>query len=309
MTASAFNGAFTLLQGRSFHSTYAFDNSHRINAHLAFGDLSLCNVETLSPGDVREIRAGFQFIHSVFHMSMPSISVVVSSDRHGAMGPEHQFLPPSIAIDSTPMSALATRRHQTLMFLLRTKSESFDSLAHEFLRGADLHSSICFLRKAGIDLGLSPQLYGLVDTVRSRHGNYANAIVSCVEEEYRRNVIGSRRARITDLDLRFFLAVMLNCSNRESAMKAISFNYPSADPIDKVCSWIKQLNDPLLTGINFNDTTIELFGALLRGGTISAAISLLSQKYGSANVEPHEQSLGEGAAIIRESPALACLFR
>src|SRR5438128_9880383 len=63
----AFSGAFQVLLGSSIHSSYTFREDKVISEHFSVGELALNGVELLKQRDVRTIKAGRQFIHSLFH--------------------------------------------------------------------------------------------------------------------------------------------------------------------------------------------------------------------------------------------------
>ena len=73
----SFSGAFTLLTGSSVHSRYSFDLEEAINERLQLGGLAWQQSELLSPGDVRKIESGRRFIHALFHLERPSVTIVV----------------------------------------------------------------------------------------------------------------------------------------------------------------------------------------------------------------------------------------
>ncbi|HEX3280052.1 MAG TPA: hypothetical protein VHR36_02375, partial [Pyrinomonadaceae bacterium] len=64
----AFTGAFQVLLGSSIHSRYSFNEKKVINEHLCVGDIKLEEVQLLKLNDVRLIKPGRDFIHSLFHL-------------------------------------------------------------------------------------------------------------------------------------------------------------------------------------------------------------------------------------------------
>ena len=75
----SFDGAFCVLGGSSIHSTYRFHECARTSERVLLGDVEHLHSELLQPGDVRAIASGSSFIHSLFHLDRPSMSVVVST--------------------------------------------------------------------------------------------------------------------------------------------------------------------------------------------------------------------------------------
>src|SRR6266404_1699898 len=77
----SFSGAFQLLLGSSVHSRYRFENPQEINPHFLVGDILLDDVSLLRKGDIREIVAGPQLIHSLFHLDRPSVTITVRTHK------------------------------------------------------------------------------------------------------------------------------------------------------------------------------------------------------------------------------------
>src|SRR6185295_18122403 len=67
----AFCGAFQVLLGSSIHSRYSFCEDKIINEHFSVGKISLEEVQLLKLNDIRTIRPGRNFIHSLFHLDRP----------------------------------------------------------------------------------------------------------------------------------------------------------------------------------------------------------------------------------------------
>lgn len=70
-------GAFQVLAGSSLHTTFSFDESERVTSCVALGELKLRKLETLRQGDVREVAVGRAFIHSLFHLDRPSVTIAI----------------------------------------------------------------------------------------------------------------------------------------------------------------------------------------------------------------------------------------
>ncbi|MFT3837320.1 MAG: hypothetical protein QM723_10035 [Myxococcaceae bacterium] len=73
----AFCGAFTVLQGRSLHARYRFDEAEKIAPHLFVGELALTEVAPLEEGDVEPIAEGRELVHRVWHWTYPTVSCAV----------------------------------------------------------------------------------------------------------------------------------------------------------------------------------------------------------------------------------------
>src|SRR5262249_17465041 len=113
----AFAGAFHVLAGASIHSQYAFDLHERVSRRLLLGDLRLRGVEQLGQGDTRPIRPGPQFIHAVFHLDRPSVTVVVRTPSKKELLPQYSYCKPSAAYAHFELGEQMTRQLQLLAML------------------------------------------------------------------------------------------------------------------------------------------------------------------------------------------------
>jgi len=72
-----FAGAFVNVLGRSLHCTYRFSDAERINPSVHVGALSLRAADLIPEDRVETIDAGAGFIHQVWHLSRPTVVVVI----------------------------------------------------------------------------------------------------------------------------------------------------------------------------------------------------------------------------------------
>jgi hypothetical protein len=70
-----FSGAFQVLAGTSVRSVYEF-KAHNAHGRCQIGDLHHRDVALLRPGTTQTIERGERFVHSVFHLGYPSVTIV-----------------------------------------------------------------------------------------------------------------------------------------------------------------------------------------------------------------------------------------
>jgi len=92
-----FSGAFMNLSGVTIHCTYEFGAADAIDETVHVGALKLKGMEAISEGRVRPIEAGGRFIHQVWHVSQPTVVLVVRTPPLTATLRQFQYLRPSIA--------------------------------------------------------------------------------------------------------------------------------------------------------------------------------------------------------------------
>ncbi|HSY50273.1 MAG TPA: hypothetical protein VLC46_15785 [Thermoanaerobaculia bacterium] len=92
-----FSGAFMNLSGVTIHCTYELGGAEAIDETVHVGALRLKNIEAISEGRVRTIEAGEGFIHQVWHISLPTVVLVVRTPPLTPSPRQFQYLRPSIA--------------------------------------------------------------------------------------------------------------------------------------------------------------------------------------------------------------------
>ena len=92
-----FSGAFINLSGVTIHCTYDFSEAERVDDSVQAGALRLRNVEAIGEGSVRQIEPGRGFIHQVWHVSQPTVVLVVRTAALRTIPRQFQYLRPSLA--------------------------------------------------------------------------------------------------------------------------------------------------------------------------------------------------------------------
>ena len=95
-----FSGAFAVASGSSLQSRYRFEEFERFGDTVWVGALHQLDLEYLRQGDCRQIWAGDKFIHSVFHLESPSLSLCVrTSGGRNLIPVQRDFSPVGLARD------------------------------------------------------------------------------------------------------------------------------------------------------------------------------------------------------------------
>src|SRR5262249_25124801 len=89
----AFAGSFQLLSGASIEATFTFAPSRDVDGHLRVGELNAIRSTLVHPGDVSLIPPGPSYIHSLFHLVRPSLSLVVRTFSDASMGVQRAYSP------------------------------------------------------------------------------------------------------------------------------------------------------------------------------------------------------------------------
>jgi len=319
----AFSGAFQVFAGSSIHSWYEFFPDDHVNVFMQFGRMELKVCELLKAGDVQEIIAGCSYIHSLFHLDDPSVTIVVRTRKSPMYLPQYSYHKPHLALDPFYVQDSMTKKVQSMGAMLKAKRPDADEKIGAMLAVSDIQQTYFLLsnlrtmlrsdkiRKMFAVEKFEERFDALFEISRMRHGQRAERLRDVFLRYEKVNVIFDRRNYVTDPALRFFLAVLLNVEGRENIYKLIAQRFPESNPQEKVLDWTFDLANTRVVGIdppnalgidNFGDIDIAVFEEMLNGKDAAAiADSLRAQGAPVDNIEQRIQA-------ISRSPLLHTLF-
>lgn len=236
-----FSGAFHVLEGSSLQSTYRFTEARRYNERLLSGRLDLLQVELLTKGDVRPIRAGAELVHALFHLDRPSVSVVVRTPSDELVGPQYSYSRAGLAFDPFAKAEAMTRKIQTLDLLHTLGDPEFESLARATVTRADSFVTFRLLTYLAKRIDDHDKYVAFLESIRPAHGALLDALKAHAEEERRDDYIIARRRLAKQADHRFFLALLLNLPDRSHILDVVRGAFPSHPPVETILRWIAEL--------------------------------------------------------------------
>ncbi len=325
----SFCGAFQVLLGSSIHSRYSFQEDTVINEHFSAGKITLEEVQLLSLNDVRTIRPGRNFIHSLFHLDRPSATITIRTDHTPSAAVQYDYHKPHFALNPFFKNALVTKKLQTVTLLLGMKHKDADAMIGDLVCGSDFHTAYFILREIYHQLQTSEmdELFGLstgksrfntiLDRAKTVHGELAELILPVSEEHERQVDIILRRQTITTEEHRFFLALLLNIPNREKVLQLVKERYPDQDPVETVLDWVEQLGRTRVLGSKetnalglpeFNDNYVFVLECLLRGLQEDEIRERAKTEYPAESATELIQDIPALAATLKESTLFRSLL-
>ncbi|HYJ88256.1 MAG TPA: hypothetical protein VEW46_19485 [Pyrinomonadaceae bacterium] len=301
----AFTGAFQVLLGSSIHSRYSFREDKIINEHFSVGEISLEEVKLLEVNDVRTIRPGRNFIHSLFHLERPSATITIRTSHTPSAAVQYDYRKPHFALNPFFKNAVLTKKLQTVALLLGMKHPQADTLIGDLVCASDFHTAYYVLTQSFnyLQSNEMDSLFGLstskdrFKTVLQRckevHGELTDLVLPVLEEQERQTSIILRRSTITSDEHRFFLALLLNISSRDKVLELVKQRNPDQDPVDTVLDWVEELGLTRVLGSNenalgmseFNDSYVFVLECLLRGLSGEAINQRALAEYPSASAD------------------------
>jgi hypothetical protein len=266
----SFCGAFQVFEGSSLHSNYEFQVEEKLNFFSEIGKIKLKQAQLLKKGDVREIADGKRFIHSLFHLDQPSVTLIVRTIRTPLSYPQFSYRKPNLAIDPYFEDPNVVKKIQVAVMLIRMKRDNADEQIADLLRSSDLLVSYYILGNIKPYLASNElektfnisqnRFTKLIGVVQETHGKSAESLPQIFAEELRLEEIAGRRSLITDAEHRFFLALLMNLDDKEHIFKMINERFPDSDAIEKVLDWTFDLSNTKIMSSNLpNALGIESF--------------------------------------------------
>lgn len=237
-----FSGAFHVLAGSSIHSHFEFENAQPVTAHFRLGDLRLKDTQLLETGCTVPIVSGKTCIHSLFHLDTPSVTVVVRTHSDPGTGPQFNYLPPHVALDPFHHDALTMRRKQLLDVLEQTGDPEYPALVLEMIAELDFERAFFILQNCMGHLRNLEAWEEVWDAFTKKHGRMAGMVEPTLKEIIRRDGIAALRGNIEEIEHRFFLALLLNVSEREGILEMVGQRYPG-DALETALRWAEELSE------------------------------------------------------------------
>jgi hypothetical protein len=312
-----FSGAFQVLLGGSIHTTYTFERSEVITRALVLGKLTANHSELLRAGDVRSIVSGDRFIHSLFHLERPSVTLVVRTRHDAGTDPQYSYRVPGIAFDpfasDERMSPLLR-----LLGVLDPRSPDTATLLADVIAHADLGSVVAILMTWFALRPVDPHAAeALLAIVAQRHRALATNLRSALQEARRQALIIHRRRSHHRAEHRFFLALLLNVRDREPILRLVEQQYPGRDPVDRIVGWIEQLTavqpaDPDANGAGrdeyeLGEGELKVLRHLLQQRSPDQVVAALHEEYD--DIEHQRPEILELCASLASSVLFQPLLR
>jgi hypothetical protein len=305
----AFSGAFHVLHGSSIHVGWEFVPESRVSGHLQYGRVALKKAEILRTGDTRSIRAGDEFIHTTFHLEVPTVSVVVRTTNEQEHMPQYTYLPPSICYDAHETVPLLWRKSQILAMLVKTgRVEEHDEMLRWLFDTSDTFAVFRYLYQAN-RLRDEAAFEDLLRAAAVRHETLVAKIAPVMASLRHQNQVTKLRNKVKDKDLRFFLALQITVPERETVLALLKQQYPEVDPVIRFSACLKQLSDADLLEEKLSDAWLLMLECLLRGLARRDQIAqTFAQKYAEETILEKWTKIENLAAAVRRFPLIRPLF-
>ncbi|MBA4696936.1 MAG: hypothetical protein H2069_06100 [Legionella sp.] len=278
-----FSGAFSLLHGRSIHTEYDFHSKKRFNAFFYIGDLKVSKTSILHTGDVKKITAGKSFIHSVFHLDSPSVTLVIRNNTSIEHHPQLGYYAPYVAFNAKDQQIALYRKIKSIQLMLNHQKEEGYRLLHQFVMQCSFYELyVLFSEISFFDFDLTQR--GLLSTHICKMP-YGNELLATLENQYQARRLNSLRGFIKDEEQRIFLAVLRNTPGKQNILKHLGelFQCETNDRLINVLTgFIEKISR--IGGVGFKSCN-----------QLNALVNILARDETDAEIERKISQLGKEA--------------
>jgi len=241
----SFSGAFKVLQGSSIHTTFSFQPRQTMSPDLILGEVTAEQTEYLHRGAVRQIVPRSEgLIHSLYHLDQPSLTIVVRTSGHEHYQPQYSYHRPYLCFNQ-----LRLEQDELVVMYLKLLG-----MAHQLT--PEVIPKLWIERIARLDFARLAYLYlqgeGYFQTASDREtflsqarliqGDWINYLEASVQFRDRLSRISQSRQVLSNPDLRYFLALLMNAKDRNDLFEMVKVRYPDRNPLECCAEWLTQLS-------------------------------------------------------------------
>lgn len=300
-------GAFGLLAGASLNSVYHFAPRRRVSSGLVLGDVRLERARLLAPGDVEPILPGDQLIHAVFHLDFPSVSIVVRRQAYLDAGPTYEYHPPHVSAQAWFASPVLTRKLEVLALMALVRPGEREAMARRCIDSEGLYGAFRVLQQE-VRRGDGAVFERLLAHAVARHGDDARRFGPSLRAQRTTLALTEARQRVTDPDLRFLLALLLNLPDHGWIARLVAARYPGVAVDDAIVGWLRALGASGVIGLELDELNEVIVRGLLGGGSDEAVVARVAAAFDAGSVDEQASALRAHIAQVRAVPGLAPLF-
>jgi len=306
----SFSGAFISLFGKNLHCVYSFSQKRKLHDRIQQGQLKFDRSEIMSPGSVHEIRSGPDFVHRVWHLSHPTISMVIRTYQDHTHPVLYTYHLSGLAISTLPLSErlhhTTIKKMQAMQFLHRIDHPQKEPFTEQIVMSADPWSCFLYLSRYLEITGNLRNLTRMTTNLHRQKKNWAKIYEAHFRDEHNAPLVNWEN--VSDEQQRMLLASLLSFTNREHVMKAIK-DYDSIVPADRFI--VENLRNAIRMknlNIAFPPIAYDLLKLLLKDLSFRRICLELKRLYAPYEVSRKMNEIKQTCAELTALPLMRPLF-
>ena len=305
----SFSGAFTNLTGHSLNCTYHFEPAARHGEGLLTGALSLDRAEYVSPGDVCPIAAGAKFIHRVWHLDCPTVTLVARTAERIPGLRQYSYHPQGMAVQYRARPPIEFQRRREFMgYLFRRRHPHRIALAEETLRRAHgwqhfilLGDLVTYYLK---DTDDAPELDGVIERLPAKSRLWLDKGLAVMRAAHPLKSVYWHRLSRTEH--RLLVALLCTYTERKPFVEWLGRHGYGGDWRALLTDWLSEMDADKALRLRLGSARAEIIEHLLGGLSDAQALDALRRTYTISEAEA--DLLKQGFKRFRELPFLRPLL-
>ena len=142
------------------------------------------------------------------------------------------------------------------------------------------------------------------ELAHARHGAAVDTLVAALAYEAEASRFMALRSRVTDADLRYFLAVLLVVPTAAAVRRLICARLPTQDYATTVIGWLTTLAEMHAFKYRLDEVQLQLIELMLRGQSFTKCLQQFARDYGRAETMAQKAELRQLYDQIKVMPYL-----
>lgn len=278
----SFSGAFTNLTGHSLNCIYRFEDARRHDEGLLTGALLLDRADYVRPGDVCPIAAGAQFIHRVWHLDCPTVTLVARTIKRQPNLRQYTYYSEGMAVQYRARPPVEFRRRREFMgYLFRRRHPRRIDLAGDVLSRAHgwelftlLQDLVSFYLK---DTDDAPELDGLIARLPAGSRLWIDKGLAIMRAAHPLNSVYWQRLRRTEH--RLLIALLNTYTERRPLIEWLAHHGYAGDWRAQLTEWLSEMDADKALRLHLGSARAEIIAHLLGGLSDAEALCELRRTY------------------------------
>ncbi|MBI4242791.1 MAG: hypothetical protein HY606_01770 [Planctomycetes bacterium] len=256
----SFTGAWVLLQGASLHNKFTFKAGSTYGG-ISTGKLSLESSELIKNGDINIIKPDSELIHQVWHLSCPSVSLVIRTAINSKL---RIYFPNLEVLSPEYLSKTTIKKVHLMQFLAESAHPLEKSFIANSLKNSDDFNSFWLLHKY---FGFTKNISKIHEIIKLSGQNYPwqADLIELFQSSHQVNL---DLRSIRDEGARLFCALLFSTLDTEQIVKIIKEYAPDRSPLETATNWIGRLEKSGLISFSQNKNIAPVLKFLHEAGKL-----------------------------------------
>jgi hypothetical protein len=273
-----FSGAFVNLAGHSLQVEYSFERQEDAGAGLCFGALTPIQMQILAPGDAQGISVGREFIHSVWHLDIPTVTLVVRT-RKPLEIEQHEYWASGLSM-AEGQARLTEKKKQFIRYLFMRSHPGAIHLAEEVISAARGVECLMLVEACSRHKSIMAKWTGFSAFVERLQATHVSWLQRALAAEKRpRGLTAIEYSRIKTRDQKLFVAILCACRDRGTLTHFLRQIYSDGDWARRTEQLICALVEQEALKIDLGNCLQIVLRSLLQGKSDESVMAEVQQQF------------------------------